>query len=350
MLRPALTLLALLAVAAVAEAAPTGWLPEQSFDTYSPLAATKERVQRLLAPTYAERLRSHQQRTGAELAEHSLDLANERFDLYVPATMPAQGYGLLVFVAPSADFPLPRDWRQVLDRRGVIYVSARRAGNQQSVIDRRVPLALHAHQHVAAHYAVDPQRVWISGFSGGSRVAQRIAVAYPDLFRGAVLMAGSDAFGEFDSRPSRAPLFTLFRERSRVVFVSGDQDYPNKLKDKHTIASFQRLCVSNFKRVWLTRSGHWVPDARRLERVFEFLDQPGAVASTDPDCASRVQASIDAGLQQVERLMTAQHWRQAGELLGALEDQYGGLLAPRSVELAPTIAAHLPMEEPDATP
>jgi hypothetical protein len=192
MLRPALTLLALLAVAAVAEAAPTGWLPEQPFDAYSPLAAAEERVQRLLAPTYAERLRSHQQRTGVELAEHSLDLANERFDLYVS--------------------------------------------------------------------------------------------------------------------------------------------------------------VRNFTRVWLTRSGHWVPDARRLDSAFDFLDEPASAARSDPECVDRLQASVDAGLQQVERLMTSQSWRQAGELLGTLEDQYGGLLAPRSVEQAKAIAAHLPAEESEATP
>ena len=50
--------------------------------------------------------------------------------------------------------------------------------------------------NVMKRYAVDPQRVFVSGFSGGARVAMRLALAYPDLFRGALMDAGSDPIGD----------------------------------------------------------------------------------------------------------------------------------------------------------
>jgi poly(3-hydroxybutyrate) depolymerase len=59
-------------------------------------------------------------------------------------------------------------------------------------------LALIAAQNAMAQYSVDPQQVYIGGFSGGSRVALRLALGYPDVFHGALLNAGSGNRSRFD--------------------------------------------------------------------------------------------------------------------------------------------------------
>jgi hypothetical protein len=54
------------------------------------------------------------------LRDQPIDLAQERFAVYVPAHSPAEGYGLLVFVPPWENAMLPRGWAAILDRHGVI--------------------------------------------------------------------------------------------------------------------------------------------------------------------------------------------------------------------------------------
>jgi len=91
---------------------------------------------------------------------------------------------------------LPQEWVSVLDRYGVIFVSAARSGNDESVSGRREPLALLAAHNIMKEHPVDPEHIYVAGFSGGSRIALRLALGYPDLFHGAILNAGSDSIGD----------------------------------------------------------------------------------------------------------------------------------------------------------
>jgi dienelactone hydrolase len=158
---------------------------EVVFTQYSPLSTNAELARRLLSPLTAARLPAILARTGKALREQPIDLADERFVVYVPAKAPPAGYALLVFVPPWPQAQPPRGWASVLDRAGIIFVSAARSGNEAEVLSRRAPLALLGAANIMASYRVDPSRVWVGGFSGGSRVAMRLALGYPDLFRGA---------------------------------------------------------------------------------------------------------------------------------------------------------------------
>src|SRR5690606_27526447 len=206
------------------------WLPAASASTdpeqgvvlthYADFGTALEVSRRVLSPVTHDRVLRLSERDAIALREHDVDLAAERYDLVVPAHEPEGGYGVLVFVAPVAQFPLTRDWRLELERRGLIYVAAHRSGNTQNVLKRRIPLALHGLAHVLAEYRVDRERVYVAGFSGGSRVAQRLAMGWPDLFRGVLLVGGSDPLGEDGLVPSPPELMALFQTRSRVVFAT----------------------------------------------------------------------------------------------------------------------------------
>ncbi len=197
---------------------PTGLQRDVVFSQAAPLASSAELVRRLLSPLAAERVRAAIAASGKVLNEQSIALPEESFILYVPPAPPPRGYGLLVFVPPWEEARLPPDWPPVLDRLGVIAVSAARSGNRADIFGRRAPLAVIAAQNVMARYPVDPDRVYIAGFSGGSRVAMRLVLGYPDLFRGAILNAGSDPVGEGEAPLPPRELLDQFVPHGLLAF------------------------------------------------------------------------------------------------------------------------------------
>lgn len=333
----------LLILCGPALAGPAGWLGDQRFSTYSEWAAKQVFVTRVLLPTEADRFLRAEQRSVRPVAEHSVDLAAERFDVYLPRQRPEAGYGLLVFVPPADDFPLSREWLGELDRRGIIYVAARRSGNQHNVLDRRMPLALHAHAEILSRYEVDPERVYVGGFSGGSRVAQRLALAFPDLFRGALLVASSDPLGVLRSAPPSVELMALFDARTRVVFATGGLDMPNRRRDERTRASLAEACVANISTIWVARTGHWLPPRRAFAKAMAALEAPPQSSAEHAACVRGRQQAIERELDRIESLLHSDPVA-AGEALGRLEDRVGGLAAPRSLILARSIADHLAQE------
>jgi len=194
--------IAAIAAGAPAYAASPGELV--TFDRYGALSANVELARRTMTPLTAAELPVRLAALGKGLREQPVDLAVESFWLRLPDRQPAAGYGLLVFVAPWDEAVFPRRWGAVLDDAGMIFVTAARSGNDHDVRGRRMPLALLAAHNVMARYRVDPARIYVSGFSGGARIAERLALAYPDLFRGAILNAGSDPLGGVVAVPRRA--------------------------------------------------------------------------------------------------------------------------------------------------
>src|SRR5258708_17468696 len=149
----------------------TGLQSDVVFSDYSPLSSSAEVLHRLLSPPNAAEVRKRLAHSTVTLRDQPIDLAQERFTVYVPSHLPTQGYGLLVFVPPWENAMLPRGWAAILDRRGVIFVSAANSGNAANILDRRDPLALLAAHNIMQRFRVDPERIYIGGFSGGSRCA-----------------------------------------------------------------------------------------------------------------------------------------------------------------------------------
>ena len=315
-------------------------LAEQRFDRYSPLVAADEFSRRVFSPTTHDRLQRFQQHIGQHAVEHTVDLAEERFDVFLPSTKPKAGYGVIVFVSPIERWPLTRDWKKVLDREGILWVSALRSGNQQNVYERRIPLALHALENLRARYSLDPQRIYISGFSGGSRTAMRIAASYADVFTGAILIGGAKVMGEEDFAPPPAELMQLLQTRMQVVYSTGKHDAPNLRLDQRSFDALAERCVVGISRMRIPNVGHEVPDRKTLERVLRRLAEPVAPPALDQQarCMQALTARIDADLTAAEQAWAAGDKARAGELLGAADLAWGGLASARLVRLARELA------------
>jgi hypothetical protein len=272
---------------------------------------------------------------GQAVSEQSIDLAEERFSLYVPAgATPAQGYGLLVFISPFDKAAIPAGWLPVLARHRLIVVTAAKSGNEANVVDRRMPLALSGYENVRKRYPLDPARVYVGGLSGGSRVALRLALAFPDVFHGALLNAGSDPIGTFAVPLPAAALFRLFEEQSRLVYTTGSADAAVLLTDIHSRDSERDLCFSDIVTLTMRGRGHEATDPATLERAFDALDAP---RKTDPHrdaCRAARDQEVARRLAGIRKRIDAGDVRGAAEQLQEVDEHFGGLALPDSMQLA----------------
>jgi pimeloyl-ACP methyl ester carboxylesterase len=320
-----------------AVAADDGLMKNVTFGDYAAAASSSELARRVLTPLAFERIRPRL----ANAAAQPLDLAQERFVVYVPqGAPPPDGYGLLVFVPPWPEAALPKDWAHVLDRHGMIFVSAAHSGNEADTLDRRIPLALLGYENIRRRYPLDANRTYVGGLSGGSRVALRVALAYPDLFRGALLNAGSDPLGGVGIALPPADLFKRFQDSTRLVFLTGDRDEANLHNDLVSRQSLRDACVLDVASVTMPRTGHRLADSAGLERALKALDAPN---HTDPaklaSCRAEVDHALAAMTADAEAALAAGDRARATELLNAIDARYGGRAAAEIAMLRNTLGS-----------
>jgi predicted esterase len=299
------------------------------FSEYTPLARSEELVRRLLSPLQADRLQQQLIGAGRMLRDQPIELADESFTIYVPTQPSESGYALLVFLPPWENAVVPLGWQHVLDRHHMIFVSADRSGNDEDISKRREPLTILAAVNVMAHYRIDADHVYVGGFSGGSRVALRVAVAYPDLFRGALLNAGSDAIGNSTFPLPPSDLFARFQESSELVYLTGENDEASVGNDADSIASMRKWCVFGVHAEALPHTGHSPATPDELDRALNTLSRH---ALSDPErlrsCRQHVEQARMQLLGQVDRSLASGSLRNAQGLIQDIDVQYGGLSAP----------------------
>lgn len=299
------------------------------FDRSSTLSSNDELLHRMLTPLTQKRGEEMLQATGQKLRDQPIDLAKEKFTLYVPAgDPPKEGYALLVFVAPWEVPTKPNFWRPALDKHQFLFVSASGAGNETKVYDRRMPLALLAYENMRARYPVNPARIYIGGLSGGSRVAEMTALGYPDVFRGALLNAGADPIGGSDGihLPSRE-LFDLF-QRMRIVFVTGEHDEQNLHDDLVSRVSMRDRCVFNVDVRVAPRLGHEPLSPEAFGRALDDLEKPAAVDEQKlAECNQKLQGELQKRLGAVRAALDDGDRGRARRMLSAIDTEYGGLAA-----------------------
>jgi predicted esterase len=304
------------------------------FADYSEPASSAELVRRMLSPLAALQLKRQMARTGKQLAGQSIKLSEEKFVVYVPSPQPARGYALLVFVPPWEDARVPPGWTAVLDRYGVIFVSAARSGNDESVFDRREPLALLAAHNAMQRQPVDPERVYIGGFSGGARVALRLALGYPDVFRGAILNAGSDPIGDSHIPLPPKDLFLQFQS-TRLVYVTGEGDAARLSDDMASMHSMKKWCVFDVQSHVVRSGGHEVADSTALAWALSVLMHDARPDATKLGaCRLAVEEELNLKLRELDSLAAAGHDDDVQKLLLKIDGRFGGLAAPRTIELA----------------
>jgi len=168
---------------------------------------------------------------------YEFDLSKERFYIFVPKNYTgSQPFGVLVYLDPSNGAIMPPGWGDILQERKLIFISPMNAGNEQAVA-RRAGLAVISAYKLMEMANIDASRIYVSGLSGGARIASYVSFIHPDLFTGVIAICGTG----FPSKVDRVKAtmkdydygyFTIddklaeeAKERVRFVLVTGKNDF-----------------------------------------------------------------------------------------------------------------------------
>jgi predicted esterase len=210
-----------------------------------------------------------------------LDLSRETFEILLPkGYKDSEPHGLFIWISPGNKPNLSPAWEKVLADEKLIFIGAVNSGNNRETPDR-IRLAVEANHHLRQKYQVNPDRVYVSGHSGGARVASMVGVAYADMFTGAACFMGVNFFrategkdGElYDMRYFPHPeIAVIAQQHNRFALITGDKD--SNLDN--TLAVYEQGFKANqfqgTKLFQIPNQGHGAPDAKWLEKVIHFLD------------------------------------------------------------------------------
>ena len=188
-----------------------------------------------------------------------------RWQLDVPKNYdPARPPGVIVFVNRGTWGGGKKTWSQVLGEKNLIWIGALDAGDQ-SPMNERMFKALLAPTVLARDYAIDPQRIYISGFVGGAHVASILSTTKPELFQGGLFMSGATFWG--DKTP---PQLDRLRQ-NRFVFLTGANDVA-RTKVARTAESYKKAGLQNTDLIIVPNMRQELPGKSYFEEAVNYLD------------------------------------------------------------------------------
>jgi hypothetical protein len=217
-------------------------------------------------------------------------LADESFEVFVPDDYdPANKYGIMVWINAGNQGTMPRGWPQLLAKHRLIGIGANNSGNPRGVAVR-FGLAIDAVHNLKKMYSIDETRVYVSGVSGGGKVASMLGVIYPEVFRGSIPIVGVTYFRDipvpnernkaYQRAFDRPPATTLDRARQgRFVLITGSDDMNRDSTKAIYEQGFKKDGFKNVEYIEVQGMGHRVPEADVIERAIKILDVRGRPAT-----------------------------------------------------------------------
>jgi hypothetical protein len=192
------------------------------------------------------------------------DSRQQHYQLFVPRDYdPKKSWPLVAFISPG-DAPLAwRSWQKACEKAGALFCAPYGAGNNCPP-GQRTRLVLDMLDDVRHHYRIDPDQTYLSGFSGGGRMACTIAFALPEYFGGVVAICGTNPLPRLDALRHRA------HDRLSVAFVTGESDFNRKECEVLMAPMFSELGIRS--KLWLVpKLGHALPPGEVLADVYAWL-------------------------------------------------------------------------------
>jgi dienelactone hydrolase len=190
--------------------------------------------------------------------------SRQRYQLYIPpAYDAAKTWPLVVFISPGDD-PLGwRYWRKTCAEGGLFFCAAYGAGNNCPP-GRRARIVLDMLDDVRRSYRIDPDQTYLTGFSGGGRLACTLAFALPDHFGGVLPVCGANPLNRLDYLRHRV------QDRLSVAFATGSDDFNRKEYEEYLSPYFSALGIRS--QLWIVpQTGHAMPPDRVLAEAVAWL-------------------------------------------------------------------------------
>lgn len=196
--------------------------------------------------------------------EHILSPEKEySWEVYIPENDSGELPGVLVYVSPRMTGRLDSRWRSVMDEQNLVYISANQVGNRIGV-DRRMVLAILSLKVLGQQFRIADDRIYVTGLSGGGRVASMLASQFPEIFSGAIFICGVN-FWEEEPQPDLERI-----RKNRFVFLTGSKDF-NRNETRVVYHQYLDAGVEQSKLMVIPGMSHEHPDAKNMTEALQFL-------------------------------------------------------------------------------
>lgn len=194
------------------------------------------------------------------------DSTKQTYELFVPKELSSRKAApLVIFVPPSPRSNVGRLWQDACEKHGVILAGVHNVANR-TPMPKRIRTVMDVLDDVRRRFKIDPDRTYISGFSGGGRVACSIAFALPGYFGGVIpVCAGGNL---------RKESWLRHRVISRISIaqLTGERDFNRGECERLHQTEMDEVGVRC--RTWVVSNlGHGIPNADVLDEALTWLDE-----------------------------------------------------------------------------
>lgn len=194
----------------------------------------------------------------------SYDSTKQKYQLFVPKNYAKDKPASLVLFISAGDTPTGwTNWQKHCTEQNVFFACPYGAGNNTPA-GQRTRIVLDVLDDIRRAYAIDPDQTYLTGFSGGGRMACAIGFALPEYFGGIIPLCGTN--------PIPGPAYQRHRieERLSVAFVTGEKDFNRKENEEYMYPWFQEINIRS--KLWvLPKMGHVIPPASAVAEVHAWL-------------------------------------------------------------------------------
>ncbi|MFT5467021.1 MAG: hypothetical protein ACI8UO_002124 [Verrucomicrobiales bacterium] len=209
------------------------------------------------------------------------DVTKEEFEVLVPANYDEDTpHGLFIWIGAGGP-GIPKEWEAVLAEKDIILIAARNSGNKRDIFDR-VRMAIDANINMRSLYNIDGRRVYVSGHSGGSRVASMLGVCWGDMFSGALCFMGVNFYTDLAAEDGKTyglsylpneEILALSKKFCRYALVTAEKDFNLPNTRAAFTAGFQKEGFEAVEIFEVPEHGHGIPPAKWLCDALDFLDK-----------------------------------------------------------------------------
>jgi hypothetical protein len=175
----------------------------------------------------------------------------------------AESAGVLVYISPTDSGELPASWAAVLDEKQLLWIAADGSGNSRPTAERMLVAVMAL--KLAQRENVNPLRLYVSGMSGGGRVASQCISHFPRFFSGAIFIVGADFYLPED--PGARALLA----GHRLVFLTGSRDF-NRREIRGVHDRYRDSGVTRSLLIDAPGFGHELARPAQLRAAIDFLD------------------------------------------------------------------------------
>jgi poly(3-hydroxybutyrate) depolymerase len=192
--------------------------------------------------------------------------AKQTYDLWVPQRKdPKQPLPMIVFLAPGKESnAFSKCFKGPCEELGALFVLVREAGNE-TPSRQRIRIIMDIIDDVRRQFPTDPDRTYLTGFSGGGRISAVIGFALPEYFGGIMPLCASGDVREESWLRQRVA------DRLSVALITGEKDFNRgeveRLRGPYLTAVGVRT------RVWVQPGlDHALPSEQTVREALRWLE------------------------------------------------------------------------------